>query len=453
MKRLIYIWAFLLLGLCIPAQISLYGDFSTSISSNIPDDEDYESLLNPGNLAGMTDISMSHSMTTKLSGSDELANMEVWFSLGRYPIGQQLMAVGSLIGQAGLTGMSSSDPYTAGMSQILMMTPQYTADLIKLTGDHFYTFDLQRAVVSWYLGESIRVKMGRQSMLTGYGYAWNPMDFANPLKNPSSPDADLKGVDALLFHLFPYSIVNMKVYGMGEVGFLQNGVSYDNLLLGGELTASIPFVEFKVTGLYDRDDNDGEDARVSAVGAGLLADIAGLGLYGEIALYKGGRTLISDGTGVSSELFRKSEDLYSGVAGIEYTFPFELTLIAEFFYNGEGYDKDERGGYFSALEILNVNLDYAHYSMYRPGYFSKQYLLVNLMYPIYDLYTDINVTSIYSIDSGALSVIPTISWSPSGALKLDLSYTGLFSLEDNQYDENELSPIKNIISFKVSFSF
>lgn len=453
MKRLLYMIFILVLGVNLSAQISLYGDFSSSISSNIPDDEEYSSLLNPGNLFGMTDISMSHAMTTKLSGSDELANMEVWLSLGRYPIGQQLMAMGSLIGQAGFIGMNSTDPYTAEMASGLMYSAMYTSDLIKLTGDHFYTFDLQRAVISWYMGESIRVKMGRQSMLTGYGYAWNPMDFANPLKDPSKPDADLKGVDALLFHLFPYSIINMKVYGMAEAGFLQSGVTYDNVLLGGELTASIPYVEFKVTGLYDRDENDGEDARVSALGAGFLADLLGLGLYGEVALYQGGRSLISDGTGQSSELSRKSENLYSGVVGMEYTFPFELTMVAEYFYNGEGYDKDEREDYFTALELLNSSLDYAHYSIFRPGYFSKQYLLINLMYPIYDWYTDINLTSIYSIDSGALSIIPSISWSPSGALKLDLAYTGLFSLQEDMYDENELSPIKNVMCFKVSFSF
>ena len=397
------------------AQTLFYGQYSGTALAAIPGGNDYDTALNPGNIGGLKDVFLSHDLVMKLSGGDEQAALEVWFS-----IGQQ-------------TGFSPAD---LGLSD--EETP-------------LYTIDLQRAGISWYMGDEIRIKLGRHSLLTGYGYGWNPMDFANPPKDPSDPSAELTGVDSLLVHLFPFGTVNLKLYGLVDSA---SGVDYKNLQAGGELTMALPFAELKFTGLFDRDETGGEDDKVSAMGAGFLADIAGAGLYGEAAVFDGSRTGFPDG--VSMPVI-KDEVLFSGLAGLEYTFLNELTLVAEYFYNGEGFDKSERDEYLATLENPAVLGDAAIFAafagLYRPGYFSRHYGLLNLLYPLYDLNLDLSGMVLFAADSGALTVLPMITWYTTGSLTLEMSYSGLFSLYGEDSDEASLSPYKHAVSLAGKFSF
>lgn len=417
--RIFYILMLLVISSILFSQISIYGEYKNSVTVVIPDGEEFHSPINPDNILGLKDIEMGHSLINRLTSSDELADFELWFSLNSYPIGQLLYGTVS-------------------------------SDLISSIGDRIDSFELQRAVISWYFSDDVRVKVGRQSMLTGYGYGWNPIDFANPLKNPQDPDRETRGVDAVLIHLFPYSVVNLKLYSIVEEELLSSGVNFDELYWGGELTAGIGVIESKLTGFLEFDDTNGEDARVNALGLGFISDISGVGVYGEGALLSGSRVYLSDGAG---GLKRDNDIVLSGLLGLEYTSDFELSIVAEYYYNGEGFNRSEREKYFNALESLGYSLDSNHYSMFRLGKFSRQYLLMNLFYPLYDYYIDLGLTGIYALDSGALTLIPSIIWSPSGAFSIELSYTGLNSLKDNSFSEYDLTPMKHVISLSLTFNY
>ncbi|MBB6480702.1 hypothetical protein [Spirochaeta isovalerica] len=412
------------------AQAEFSGTAEIGFSANITDG-DFDSLLNPGNMMEMKDLSMNTSLIARFDAGDEKTTFSAWFSLKEYPIGQALMA-----------SAYNSDTFPDPDS----VTLAATGEVIALAGDTIFSLDIMRFSANVALGDSVSLIVGRQSMLTGYGYGWNPIDFANPLKDPSDPDTALRGVDALAFSADFGYIANLKVYGILPDDLLASGIDFEEIKGGGELTFYLPGFEVKLTGLYDYDAAEGSDAYVPSLGAGFLADLFGLGFYGEAAVRKGSRNNFVDGT----DLSRKTEWIFSALAGVEYTFPSELYAVVEYFYNGEGYDNDERNEIEAAM-ALSPTTDLM--SMYRSGYFARHYIMLSLMQPLYSINTDLNLTAIFSPDSGALMILPSVSYNFSGNFSGRIEYSGLFDLYNDGFSEVSALPVKHIISTVFTYSY
>ncbi|MBI9109544.1 MAG: hypothetical protein JEZ04_22570 [Spirochaetales bacterium] len=409
------------------SQVSFSGSADIVIDSNISENGDYASLINPGNLLGMKDIGISSSITSKLDAGDEKTSFSAWLSLNEYPMGQVLLT------------SAYNDPLQIGG----------VLELTKTLGDTIFSMNLMRLSANVYLSNFVSMEVGRQSMLTGYGYGWNPIDFANPLKNPLDPDAALRGVDGISFKFFIGDMTALKIYGILPQDLLSSGLEYEEIKTGGELTMYFPGVELKLAGFYDYDNTDGSDAYTPSVGTGLMLDIMGIGVYGEAAIRKGSRSNFTDGTNITG---RKDEWLFSALAGVEYTFSTELYAVAEYFYNGEGYNNAERSDFEKTLRAYGgATADL--FSIYSPGYFAKHYVMFNLMQPLYDYYTDLNLSAIFSPDSGALTVMPSMNYSFSGNFSGKLVYVGMFDLYGKYFSEVTAMPVKHIISTAFTYSF
>ncbi len=404
------------------SQISFYGDLTTTTSANVKQNN-YSSKLNPANIFEIQDFNITNDFNIKIANGDGGTDFEVWFAIYQYPIYEAIAS--------------------AAYGDISQQT--IVSEFIALSTSNIFTFALNRANISFYLGDNLRIKLGNQLLESGYGYAWTPMSLASLKTNPTNPKADQAGINAIQLYLFPYSPLNIKTFGyIGQEQTLY-GISYNDITIGGELTLSSNFIEIKTIGIYNFNAEDKNI--VPAISSGFLADILGLGFYGEIAYHQKSRNQYPDGF---ASLDYIDEYKINGLLGIEYTFPFELSLILEYYYNGEGWNKENREKYYSNLDLL---VDSAHYLRYRPAYFSVHYAMLNLLLPIYDLNINNSLTAIYSIDSGALTIFPEISWQSSGSLEVKASYTGLFSLYDNFFDENTLSPIKHSFSITAVFNY
>lgn len=403
------------------AQADFSGSADITISGNIPESDGYNSLINPGNVLGIEDIGMISSLIAKMDAGDESTAFSAWFSLKAYPIGQGLLAA------------AYGDDTQTGAAY----------ELISAAGDRIYSFDLMRLSANVYLTDNISMEIGRQSMLTGYGYGWNPIDFANPLKNPADPDADLRGVDAISLRTYLGSSTAIKVYALAPQELLTAGLDYEEIKVGSEAVIYLPGLEFRLAGFWDYDSSEGSDAYTPSAGAAFMLDLLGIGVYGEAAARKGSRNYLPDG------VTRNTDWLFSGLAGLEYTFESELYAVIEYFYNGEGFDESERTEFQTALSTPTFNL----LSMYSPGYFAQHYILVNLMQPYYDINTDINLSVLYSPDSGALTIMPSINYSFSGNFSVNLAYTGMFDLSDNDFNEITALSVRHLISTVFTYSF
>jgi len=414
------------------AQITLSGEAESSLNlfPTFPyDGGRFESPVNPGNIYQLHDVAFDTDLTFKLEAGEEAATATLWLAAGPYELAQLLLtaASGDPVQEAAVAeGLPARDP--AALS-------------------------ILRANVAWYAGSWLVLRLGRQSMLTGYGYGWNPMDFAGAAKDPFDPEAELRGVDALSLQLYLGNLFALKLAGLFRFQAFTGAGDFDELQGAAELTAFFPNLEVKLSGFYEYDGNHSEDAFVPALGAGFMLDLAGVGVYGEGALLWGSRTLFPMAAAAPE---RKEKRLLSGLLGLEYTFASELRLIAEYFYNGEGYSLAERRLYAQNLEdplILGSELLGPYLSMYRPGYFSRQYLLVNLGYPIFSWNSNVELSAYYSPDSWALGIMPAFDFEISGNLSLRASYMALISLKDDQYDEARLSPLKHILELGATYFF
>ena len=184
-----------------------------------------------------------------------------------------------------------------------------------------------------------------------------------------------------------------------------------------------------------------------------MIDLWGVGLYSEAAVRKGSRNYFTDGGLVAQ---RKEEWLFSILVGLEYTFTNELYGVVEYFYNGEGFNESERFEYrdsviafIGAMGSPTADL----FSLYSPGYFARHYIMLNLMQPLYSINTDINLAAIYSPDSGALTLMPSVNYSFSGNFSGKLAYMGMLDLEQDDFNEVTALPVRHVISAVFTYSF
>ncbi len=405
MKRLVFfniLVAVILLPIFAQADFSGYADIS--IFANIPESDGYDSLLNPGNIFGLQDFSMTSSLIAKLDAGDESTSFSAWFSLKEF---------------------------------------------LDAQSNELYAFDLMRLSANVYLTDNISMEIGRQSMLTGYGYGWNPIDFANPLKNPADPDADLRGVDAATLRMYLGDNTALKLYGILPDSVLSSGLDYEEIKVGTEAVFYLPGLEFRLAGFWDYDNSEGSDVYTPSVGAALMLDLFGIGVYGEVAARKGSRNYFTDGVAL---IPRKTDWLLSGLAGVEYTFESELYAVIEYFYNGEGYDESERSNFKDTISNTPALIGDL-LGMYSPGYFSEHYILVNLMQPFYDIDTVINLSALYSPNSGSLTIMPSLDYFFSGNFSGNLAYTGMFDFSDNDFNEVSALPVRHIVSSVFTYSY
>ncbi len=410
------------------AQTDFSGTASIAINANVSDSDSYGSLLNPGNILEITDISMSPSLVAKFNAGDDKTTFSAWVSLKEYPAGTGLLA--AAYGSTDQTGA--------------------VTEFLDTTGTNTYVLDLMRLRVNVYLTDSLALEVGRQSMLTGYGYGWNPIDFADPMKDPRNPDAEMEGVDAAVLKMYLGSTLSLNIYTLFPRDFLSEGLSYRGMKPGAELTVSLPGVEWKLAGIWDYDSAGNNDLYTPAAGAALNFDLFGIAFYGEASARKGSRRYFADGT--VDILTRKTDWLFSALAGLQYTFKSEGNMIIEYFYNGEGYDKRERTDYektVTALSVPTVEI----LKMYTPGYFARQYTLLTFIQPFFDIKTTFSLSVLYSPDSAAFLVMPLLTYTFSGSFEMDAGYTGMFDFSDDDFNEVSAAPVCHMIKVEFSYSF
>jgi hypothetical protein len=436
MKKISLILFITLIGTVhIHAEVGFSGDVTVSLTSLLAfpyDDERFDTLLNPGNVMGIKDLLLTHRVIAKLNGSDErrTSSFSLWCSLDTYRIAEALLAA------------AYNDPLqTTAVSETL-----------PFLGTEIGTIEVMRANIGFYVGEYLLICLGRQQMHTGYGYGWNPIDCANPLKDPYDPEAELRGVDGVkmtisLTHTFATSLSGIY---MGDP---TNGIDFKEVMVLSENTIWLPDIEIMLNGLFEYDEHEGEDTMPSAIGAGFKLNIFDIGVLGEGALRFGSRTSFYDSAAYPDV---KTEMLFSALGGLEYVFPNELSVALEYVYNGEGMNKEEKTDYEHAVAaaIGSAGMPSAsQINMIIPGYLNRHYMLCHMLYPLYDINTEVQLLTLFSPDGLMLTILPSISFTIAGNLTVTAGYTGLFDFDKEHINEASLSPSQHMVEIEAVFYF
>lgn len=419
------------------------GSLETRATANVPQDGVYDaSPLNLGNQLGVEDFNWLNQFDVKLSDKGETTKLELWLFLANYPIGEIIQGSASIADAYFGGGLTN---YADAVGGLFVLSPSY-----------IFTLGLMRASINWQPADFFGLTLGRQSFLTGYGYGWNPLDLVNPTKDPSRPNAAAQGVDALSLRLSPAEWLDMKFYG--AMPSIKPSASYVSLVAGTELSLIFEKFEMKLAGLWGgkdqgRDPLSGQYLWPHALSAGFYLDLWGLGFYGEAAMRSRSRRNSPDPASLGTRLV--DGPVFNTVVGFEYYFEAGPSIVLEYYYNGEGWDDGQRHDFSSILASRSSGPSVSDIALYQPTHFAQHYILFNLALPIYSIESNINLNVIYSPDSQALLLTPSVELGlgEEGNLNANFSYSGLIDLEPSNKNEAYLSPVKHSFSAGLTYFF
>ena len=304
---------------------------------------------------------------------------------------------------------------------------------------------LQEAFGTLYM-PNFRLRIGRHKFYTGTGYAYNPIDVFN-YKNPLDPTYEINGIDSVLASIeLPHQMeiqgfmkfadrfsssgymLRLKTYMSGwDVALqysqhIEDRVDWETLNTSESvdaLTQGAPFESFT------------REFRWRLIGGEFAGELGGIGIHGE-----GGYTFIKS-RGDSGTLTDAEEDHERFLIGADYTFDFQLYLIAEYLRIGQGRtDKSEitlndRMAYLSG-EILSINRDT---------------VFTGFTYPLTDL-MDFSLYAIVACNDPSVIVNPWLQYSVYPGV--NLSITAYIPAGDEQSQNGKSGP-GGFIRLKFSF--
>lgn len=195
--------------------------------------------------------------------------------------------------------------------------------------------------------DSLSFKFGKQTLLWGKGYAFNPVAFLSRPKDPDDPELALEGwigasVDYVKSFEGPlktlsFTPVMIPVYDQVNDDFGK----IHKLNVGGKLYGLLYDTDIDFIGLTG-------GSKSNRFGFDFSRNItSNFEIHGELARIQNQTKKVIDRDGTISE---EKSDITSLLLGIRYLTSWDMTLILEYYRNGGGFRRLEMMDYFSFIE-------------------------------------------------------------------------------------------------------
>lgn len=338
-------------------------------------------------------------------------------------------------------------------------------------------FDLQYSYLGWEdsetkriiyegylslkLSDSLSFKLGKQTLLWGKGYAFNPVAFVNRPKDPDDPELALEGViTASADYIKSFSGL-LKTLSLTPVIFPVYEHINDDF---GEIN-HLNFAGKIYLLFYDTDIDFlflvGK-SRTNRFGIDFSRNItSNFEVHGEFGFINNQRKKVIDSQGNISE---SKFDAKSYLLGIRYLAPWDTTFIFEYYRNGTGFSHLEMKDYFSfidkgydlylenrsdALLRKATNVTQGNYG--RPNPMKDYlYLRVSQKEPFNILYFTPAVSAIMNLRDQSISVSPELLYTRITNLELRLKGMVLVGQNGSDYGEK---PNDYRIELRVRYYF
>jgi len=323
-------------------------------------------------------------------------------------------------------------------------------------------FDLQYSYLGWehnetkrmiyegYLSlkpsDSLSFKFGKQTLLWGKGYAFNPVAFVSRPKDPDDPELALEGVITASADYIKSFSGPLKTFSITPVIFpVYEHINDDfgkinRLNFAGKLYFLFYDTDIDVMAMAGK-------SRTSRAGIDFSKNITtNLEIHGEFAFINNQRSRVIDSQGNISE---KKIDAKSYLLGVRYLTASDTTFILEYYRNGTGFSRLEMKDYFTFIDrgydvfLLNgdesllrkaASVTEGNYGRPNPMH-DYLYLRVTQKEPFNILYFTPAITTIMNLNDRSLSVSPELLYTGITNLELRLKAFGLVGGKRTDFGE------------------
>jgi len=323
-------------------------------------------------------------------------------------------------------------------------------------------FDLQYSYLGWdhnetkriiyegYLSlkpsDSLSFKFGKQTLLWGKGYAFNPVGFISRPKDPDDPELALEGfVTASADYIksfsgplktFSFTPIILPVYEHINEDFGK----INQLNFAGKLYFLLYDTDIDLIGLTG-------GSKTNRFGIDFSRNItSNFEIHGEFAFINNQTKKVMDSQGNISE---SKFDAKSYLLGIRYLTPWDTTFIFEYYRNGTGFTHLEMKDYLSFIDkgyesfitkgsdsLLKkaTNLTQGNYGRPNP---MKDYLYLRISQkePFNVLYFTPAITMIMNLNDKSLSLSPEFLYTGFTNWELRLKGTALIGQKGTEFGE------------------
>jgi len=312
--------------------------------------------------------------------------------------------------------------------------------------------DPKRMIYEGYLSlkpsPSLTFKLGKQTLLWGKGYAFNPVAFVSRPKDPDDPELALEGyitasADYIKSFQGPLKTISITPVIIPVYKDINDDFGTVNRL---NFAAKLYFL------FYDTDIDlmaMTGGSRTSRVGVDFSKNITtNLEVHGEFAFINNQRKKVIDSQGVISE---SKFDAKSYLLGIRYLTASDTTFIFEYYRNGTGFTHLEMKDYLTFIDkgydlflvagndsLLKkaTSVTEGNYGRSNP---MKDYLYLRISQkePFNILYFTPAITTIMNLNDRSLSISPELLYTGIKNLEIRLKAIGLLGGRGTEFGEKQ----------------
>ena len=315
--------------------------------------------------------------------------------------------------------------------------------------DHTET---KRMIYEGYLSlkpsSSLTSTFGKQTMLWGKGYAFNPVAFVSRPKDPDDPELALEGfyaasADYIKSFSGPLKTVSFTPVILPVYEHINNDFGKINKLnFAGKVYFLLYDTDIDLMGLTG-------GSKTNRVGVDFSRNItSNFEVHGEFAFINNQTQKVIDSQGNISE---SKFDAKSYLLGVRYLTASDTTFILEYYRNGTGFSQLEMKDYFSFIDkgydqfllrgdtsLLNKASSVTEGNYGRPNPMRDYlYLRVTQKEPFNILYFTPGITTIMNLDDQSLQVSPELLYTGFTNWELRLKGTALVGGKETDFGEKQ----------------
>jgi len=316
------------------------------------------------------------------------------------------------------------------------------------------SFDLLEAYGNVNLSLASFIQAGKRMYSWGKGYAFNPVGYVNPFKDPENPELAQAGLLSMNFE----KIKSFNSELLKTIALTAIVIPPDEIL--SNRYGEIENTDFAIKSyflLWDIDiDVMGRYSKVnsSSIGADFAANVReNVEVHGELSYSMD----TPKSTIVDNSLYTVKEDSYSYLLGLRYLNQWQTTIIAEYYHNDAGLTADEYKNY---LDFLQNSIDAQEPDQalkYSKTYFKGSSLMQNYLYlkviqpePLGLLYFTPSLFTIYNLGDDSLLLAVLLSYKPFTNFEFTFWPTLLIGDENTEFGSRQFQR-KYELRMKIHF--